>query len=312
MNASPLARACAVLGLAGLSTSCASQGRHDLSLELDGATDPSLDAGLEGGDPGSPDAGAVAEGSSPGEGGADAGAPTATPCAKLPLCDDFEADTPGMPPSPASWSLRNGCSNTPDLPGAGPAISIDSSVSHSGKNSVHVAGGDSCGYYFVNTGAFAKLPGQVYARFWARFSGPATAGHNGFVSLHVDGAMDQLRLGFQGGVMAWNYFGPDTTLPDIDPMGEVQSAATHPDQWDCIEFHLDPSNGHIEFWLNELAVPGLSYSGASTQGVNDQWHTSGPTSLAISDFGLGWLRLNDAYTAWFDDVALGGARIGCR
>jgi hypothetical protein len=200
-------------------------------------------------------------------------------------------------------------------------VGIDNSVSHGGKNSLRVVGGDSCGYYAVNTSAFSKLTAQVYARVFARFSGAPTSNHNGFLSMVTGTATnflsmysnsDQVRLGFQGNVIAWNYLKTDATLPDIDSMGEAQSAATQPNQWDCIEFHLDQTTGHIEFWLNGTSVPGLSYDGTSVQGVSDNWHTGGPASLALKSFGLGWLGLNSQYTAWYDDVALSNSRITCK
>jgi hypothetical protein len=55
----------------------------------------------------------------------------------------------------------------------------------------------------------------------------------------------------------------------------------------------------------------LSFDGTITQGVTDQWARGGPSPAAPTDFGLGWLHLNEAMTVWFDDVALGNARIGC-
>jgi hypothetical protein len=244
-------------------------------------------------------------------------------CSSLPLCDGFESDTPGMPPNPALWTVLMGCNpNTTNAPvDGGLTVGVVDALAHSGKNSLRVVGGDSCGYYAINTSAFPTLPGQVYARFYAQFSGPPTANHNGFVSMYSGSAtnflsmysnMEQLRLGFQGSVVVWNYLSSDATLPDIDSTGEAESAATHPGSWDCIEFHLDPTTGTIEFWLNGTSVPGLSYSGASVQGVSDNWHSGGPTSLSLKSFGLGWLGLNDQYTAWFDDVALSDSRINCQ
>jgi hypothetical protein len=254
--------------------------------------------------------------------GASAEASAAVSCSSLPLCDGFETDTPGTPPNPSLWTVLMGCNpNMTDGPAdGGLLVGIDGTVAHSGENSLRVVGGDTCGYYAVNTSAFAALGTQVYARFYARFSGPPTSNHNGFLSMYSGSATDflstysnseQLRLGFQGNVIVWNYLSSDATLPDIDMQGEQQSAATQPDDWDCIEFHLDQSTGFIEFWLDGTSVPGLSYSGSSVQGVNDNWHSGGPSSLSLKSFGLGWLGLNNQYTAWFDDVALGGARIGC-
>jgi hypothetical protein len=228
-----------------------------------------------------------------------------------------------MPPDPSVWTVLMGCN--PNMANAavdgGLTVGVDNAVAHSGKNSLRVVGGDSCGYYAVHTGAFARLTGQVYARFYAQFSGPPTNNHNGFVSM-VSGAAtnflsmysnsEQLRLGFQGNVIVWNYLSSDATLPDIDPMGEAESAPTHPNAWDCIEFHLDPTTGHIEFWLDGTSVAGLGYDGTSVTGVSDNWHSGGPTSFALKSFGLGWLGLNNQYAAWFDDVALSDIRILCQ
>ncbi len=275
--------------------------------------------------------------SSSGDAGGGQGGAAPAGCSGLPLCDGFESDTAGMPPNPQLWTVLMGCNpqtttnpgGTPDGPAAGGGllVMVDSSQAHSGSNSLRVVGGDSCGYYAINTSAFATLGPQVYARFWARFSGAPTMNHNGFVSMYSGNATnflqmysnsEQLRLGFQGNVIVWNYSSSDATLPDIDPMGEMQSVASPANEWSCIEFHLDQTTGDIEFWFQaqasatEASVQGLSYAGTATAGVSDNWHGGGPTSLELKSFGLGWLGLNNQYTAWFDDVALGNSRIGCQ
>jgi hypothetical protein len=192
-------------------------------------------------------------------------------------------------------------------------VGVDSTQHHSGSNSLRVVGGDSCGYYAVNTSAFASLGGQLYARFWVRFSGAPTQGHNGFLAMSTTGG-DHFRLGFQDAVVAWNAQKSDATLPDMDPQGTSQSVSTAAATWTCIELHIDPNNGHIEFWLNgsTSTVPGLSYDGISVQGVNDQWARGAPAPPRPIDLALGWLALNDQQTVWFDDVALSSARIGCQ
>jgi hypothetical protein len=198
-------------------------------------------------------------------------------------------------------------------------VGVDNSQSHSGKNSLRVVGGDSCGYYAVNTSAFSKLAGgPLYARFYARFSGAPTQNHNGFLSMTTSGAGDaggdHVRLGFQDQVIAWNAQNSDSTLPDMDPQGTTLSTMTTPDNWDCFEFSVNYQAGDIQFWLNGTQVQGLSFSSTQTamQGVNDQWAKGGPkVPLAVTSFGIGWLGLNNQYTVWFDDVALASSRIGC-
>jgi hypothetical protein len=264
-------------------------------------------------------------------------------CTKLALSDGFETDTPGMPPNPALWHPYMGCNqaNMADgpAPDGGLFIEVDNAQHFSGNNSLRVVEGDSCGYYAINTSAFSQLGEQVYARFYGRFSGNmetpdsgmATQNHNGFLSMYSGSTLGsdsnffnvyntstatsgQLRLGSQSDVLDWNNIitWHDATLPDLDPMGEMGSVNPAANQWNCFEFHIDQSTGHIEFWFNDASVTGLSWDGSNVSGVNDQWYSMGPpTPLMLQSFGLGWLNLSVTETAWYDDVALASCRIGC-
>jgi len=243
-------------------------------------------------------------------------------CGSLPLCDGFESDTPGMQPNASRWTVNMGCNpNMQDTAtDGGLLVGVDNTQSHTGKNSLRVVGGDSCGFYVVHTAALSRLAGgPLYARFYARFSGPPTQNHNGFLSMSTagtgDAGGDHVRLGFQDQVIAWNAQNSDSTLPDMDPQGTTLSTTTTPNNWDCLEFSVDNKAGDIQFWLNGNPIQGLSFaaSQAPTQGVNDQWARGGPkVPIMVTSFGLGWLGLNNQYTAWFDDVALASSRIGCQ
>jgi hypothetical protein len=250
-----------------------------------------------------------------------------------------------MPPDPTLWHPYLGCNqaNMADgpAPGGGIFIGIDTSQHHSGNNSLRVIGGDTCGFYAINTSAFPKLGNQVYARFYALFSGSAntpdagvaTQNHNGFLSMYSGAPSGtdpnfyndynagtatggQLRIGSQAGVLDWNNLIPDSmadsTLPDLDTPGEMESVDPAANRWNCFEFHIDQTNGHIEFWFNGASVAGLSWDGSNVTEINDQWYAKGPpVPLALQSFGLGWLGLSVAETAWYDDVALANCRIGC-
>lgn len=347
------------IALVGL-TGCAASGNTDgntPSTDRDGSAggldghlaDPGMDAPKD-----SPTSNPVADGASMaadaalGEAATDAGEGGSLDCNRLPLCDDFESDAPGMPPDATRWHVFMGCTpGTPNAPvsGGGLTVGVDSSAHHSGRYSLRVVGGDSCGYYAIHTSAFSKLGPQVYARFYARFSGiagggdasAATQGHNGFLSMYSGSpsgtdpnfytnysnaktpGSGQLRLGFQSSVVDWNDIivpmsggGADTTLPDLSPMGTRMSISPAANDWNCFEFHIDQTNNHIEFWFNGASVSGLSWDGGSVQGVNDQWASQGPPPLQLQSFGLGWLQLGGQETAWFDDVALADTRIGCQ
>jgi len=267
----------------------------------------------------------VGDGGSPnGDGAAGGGG-----CAGLPLCDDFESDTANMPPN--GWTVVMGCdpattqnpNGTMDGPAAGGGIlvGIDATQAHSGTNSLRVVGGDSCGYYAVNTAAFtsdAALGTQTYARMWARFSEAPPSSHNGFLSMNTTSMAshqpDLLRLGFQNDVIEWNWYGTDSTLPDTDSAGAAQSVAPMANTWVCIEFHIDATTGNIEFWYNGASVttPGLSWNGTAAA-YQTGWTGGGwKSGIAPTSLGLGWGSFNGVMmTTWFDDVALGTSRIGC-
>lgn len=234
-------------------------------------------------------------------------------CAVAAFCDDFERGMPGSVPDPDRWTVLLGCNpNTVNRPasGGGLVVGVDEAQAHGGTRSLRVVGGDTCGYYAVSASAFQAAPGpEVYVRFWARFSGAATQNHNGFLSIPTGG--DHLRLGFQNQVLSWNAQQSDATLPEMSPQGTALSRAPLADAWTCIEFHLSASNGHLELWLDGTSVAGLGYAGQDEQGVTAQWSRGGFSSFAPESLGLGWLGLNAQMTAWFDDVAVAGARIGC-
>jgi hypothetical protein len=343
------------LGLAA--TACAGSGNGPAGEPQEGSDAASSSSSSSGGGSGSSSGGAATDGSV-GDGEVDAHPLDATTseagsvapppeagavsCSSLPLCDDFESDTAGAAPNPTLWHPFMGCNpNNANGPatGGGLLIGVDSSMHHSGANSLRVVGGDSCGYYAIHTGAFTTLGQQIYTRFWALFppgggsggdAGAATPNHNGFLSMYSGATSGsdpafytnygqsgptsgQLRLGFQANVVDWNNIinGMDSTLPDLDPMGTMLSVDPQANTWNCYEFHIDETNNHIEFWYNGASVSGLSFSGVSTQGVSDQWSTQGPPPLQIKSFGLGWLALNGSETVYYDDVALAGVRIGC-
>lgn len=264
--------------------------------------------------------------------------------------DGFEAYGAGGPPDQSVWHSLLGSGQSYLQIDAGPSsgglyIQIDSSQHHAGTNALRVTQGDGNGYYAVNTSAFSKLGQQVYARFYARFSGGsgtvdggfATTGHNGFLSMHsgyppntdpnfwTDYANEpsghvggELRIGVQGNALDWNNWisSADGTLPDINSTGAAQSINPPANAWNCYEFHVDQSTGYLEFWYNGASVSGLSWSGPTdpgiAAGVKTDWAQKGPAvPLSLQSFGLGWLNLGVSETVWYDDVALANCRIGC-
>jgi hypothetical protein len=231
-----------------------------------------------------------------------------------------------MPPNSSLWSLvgRAGCSGTgnPGAPIVYPIV-VDNTQSHSGTNSVKVAGGDSCGPLMVNTSAFSSLNGsEVYGRFFvhmsdttAMFDHAALAG----LGLTAGGAINpgdqagylQLaseQTGNATNMLMWQTL-DGNILPNKNSAGGAQSAYLTATGFTCIEFHTSDSAKAIETWVNGTAVVGLTDPPQPTSGT--QWVA--PSPFTLTSFGLGWIVFGaPTMTLWFDDVALAGSRIGCQ
>lgn len=268
------------------------------------------------GDGGANDAG-VAEGGSTGS------------CAGLALCDDFESDTANSPPNAArwiSWGTR-GCSGSgnPSAPVIFP-ITIDSTASHSGSQSLKVEGGDSCGAFAVNTSAFASLSsGEVYARMWVKLDPTKVFTHaimlgggllpvgDGGTGFNGPGDLFSLQPETNGGTSTSVFYWGVQDSNVMPPMNSSASSSTtylSGTGFSCLEFHVSKAQKVVETWINGTAVSGLT----STSSVNSGWQA--PASLALTSLALGWVDFHGpdspAFAVWFDDVALSSTRIGCQ
>lgn len=230
-------------------------------------------------------------------------APPPAGCADAPVCDDFEQQTGGAPAG--RWTV--GAAN---CQGTG-TVTVDTAVAHSGTRSVRVAGGGGyCNHAFFGT----SVPGSgvLYGRFWVRHTTPLPAGHVTFLALRdtADGGRD-LRAGGQNRALQWNRESDDATLPAQSPAGVAQSVPLATGTWSCFEFAIDGAAGQLRTWLGGTEVPGLVVDGVPTPDVDQQW-LARAWHPAVTDLRLGWESYgSDADTLWFDDVALGAARIGC-
>jgi hypothetical protein len=249
----------------------------------------------------------------------------------MPLCDDFESDTVGSPPSSSLWTLvgTKGCSGTgnPSAPVIYPIV-VDTTQDPTRKQAVKIMGGDSCGPIMLNTSGPATLAGKdVYGRFYLNLTSTSmTFDHTALMGLGLVGdagssfnPSDQasyLQLASEGAGNATNVFMWQTLdgniLPDKQTSGGAQSTYPMANTWTCIEFHTSPSGG-LETWVNGTAIAGLTFvpgTTAHTSGVNDHWTPISPFSP--TSLGFGWIVFGGpTMTLWVDDVALAGSRIGC-
>ncbi len=226
-------------------------------------------------------------------------------CTTALICDDVEGQTGTAPSGAWAVSMR-------DCAGTGTA-SVDSTVAHSGTRSFRVNGkAGFCNHAFVGRTDIATVGSVVFGRFFVRHSTLLPDGHVTVLAMRDsnDGSKD-LRMGGQNRAMQWNRESDDATLPAQSPAGVAQSIPLPTGAWTCVEFSVDGPAGQLRTWVNGTEVAGLRDDGVPTQDVDAQW-LGRAWHPALTDFRLGWESYSTGDdTLWFDDIALGRARIDC-
>jgi hypothetical protein len=286
----------------GCATDPTTGGPHEApALVSSDAAANGIDAG-SGADEPTLDAARAIEASIPTASDADAG---------FALYDDFESAAVGGPPNPSLWTVVS-----PDCSGTG-TLAIDDSEAHSGHHSVRVDGGGGyCDHvFFSNASAITGLGdggGQVYARFFVRLGAALGQGHVTFVAMEdQNDGDDDVRMGGQDAILMYNRQSDDATLPTLSPTGVGDSVVIPAATWTCIEFHIDPSAGTIDTWVNGAEVPGLVEDGTAVADISTQWLAK-TWRPSLATFQVGWESYaGETMTLWFDDVALASFRVGC-
>jgi hypothetical protein len=222
-------------------------------------------------------------------------------CGTAAICDGFE--------TAGTWT-----SVFKDCAGAGTAT-VDTSTVHSGTHSLRVDGAAGyCNHVFAGFTAPVSGIGPVwFGRFYVRHSTALPAAHVTFMALKdsADGGND-LRMGGQNGALQWNRQSDDATLPAQSPVGVSMSTPLPVNQWECVEFMVNGTNGTLDTWLNGTQIAGLHEDGVPTADVDQQWLARTNWRPSLVDFRLGWESYGEgADTLWYDDVVLGATRIGC-
>ncbi|KAJ3029793.1 hypothetical protein HDV00_009434 [Rhizophlyctis rosea] len=207
------------------------------------------------------------------------------------ISTDFEGGIP------SGWSTV--------VSSSGGSAVLDSSKAHSGSNSIKVtsSGGYANHVFFgLSDISSVKAGGDIYGRYWANFQTALTQDHVTFMSMD-DPVATNLRMGGQFGVVDWNRASDDSIMPDGSPQSIAASTAITAGKWTCFEFHLSPSTGQIETWIDGAAISGLTTP-------QSRWGSSYKPNP--SSWGLGWESYGSgANTIWYDDLALSNSRIGC-
>ncbi|KAJ3029797.1 hypothetical protein HDV00_009438 [Rhizophlyctis rosea] len=175
---------------------------------------------------------------------------------------------------------------------------------HSGNGVTVKGAGGYCGHIFFGTKSVPS--GDLYVRFWAKFSSAFTSSHVSFLTMDDATTGKHLRMGGQSGILMFNRESDDATLPNLSPDGIAQSKAITANQWTCIEFHV--GSGKIETWVNDAALPGLTTGSGS---YTSQFQ-SGAMNFKITSVNFGWESYGgDVNTVVYDDIAISSSRNGC-
>ena len=228
-------------------------------------------------------------------------------CQGKALCDDFESVAVGAVPDLGKWSLD------PNSLAAN-GVTIDSTKSYRGKNSVRIQAGRWVlgPMMFSNTVPLA-IASMWYIRAFLYLSSQSGNSSGDFLAIRdMEDPTRYLMLGFNSGYMAYSFAqGPNIGQP-ILPSAQLASSykATFA-TWICVEMRYDVANKQIHTWIDGVDTAALRADGTATSGVDDTWMLM-PTFEPSGQVGFGWwAQQGVASPVYLDDVAVDSNRIGC-
>ncbi|HEX6277439.1 MAG TPA: hypothetical protein VFZ53_30560 [Polyangiaceae bacterium] len=185
--------------------------------------------------------------------------------------------------------------------GDGTAV-IDTTVAHSGTRSVHVT---QIGYNaFATLKGAGLFPSRFYVRVFLRLATPMTGGHNTYFIAGLaamQGAPYESRIGVMNEMLMINqpqgdrgFLSNQNFYVDHLP-GAVITAST----WSCVEVLFDPGASTINVWLEDMPISDLNRT---------DWQQE---SFDVVRFGFERYAGPDS-EIWYDDIAVGSQKIGCR
>jgi len=214
------------------------------------------------------------------------------------FCDDFEKRAAGPVSSSTPW--------VPQIIGSG-TLTIDTTTAHSGGKSLHVHAGDDDYDTLLAFHDATVLPapqGKFYARAFIRLGRAMATGHNSYLiadPFATPGSGNNVRIGEDNGMLMYTISG--------DSHGALSNANYYtdhkpgvvfaPSTWVCLELLIDASRPELDVWVDGAEIPDLH-------------HTDWPLdSYDTLRFGFEKYA-GPGIDIWYDDIAIGTARIGCQ
>jgi len=145
--------------------------------------------------------------------------------------------------------------------------------------------------------------GALYIRAYMRLSEAMSAGHNTFIVADLKsapGTGNAFRFGEMNAMLMYTVTG-DThgaLANDNYYTDQLPGAAIEPESWACVEILLDPQKPEIRVWLDSVEIPDLH-------------HTDWPLDV-YDAIRFGFEKYAGPVSdVWYDDIAVGSARLGC-
>ncbi len=251
-------------------------------------------------------AGAVSAGGTGGSSGSSS-AVGSFPCGALGvfLCDDFESSVSGTLPNTERWKV--------DLINS-ESVLVDSGEAHSGRHSVKVLGN---GYraFLRPTYGLPTPDNSLFVRVFVRSSTPMGSGHSTYVEAGKN-AMDEheLRVGYHYKMLDVNLMPGDSEQlsngRDYDDGTPGLQFA--PNTWYCLEVHFDGQHSEARVWVNDTEILPLHVTNWNPN-MKEGFRNLTDWAPSYASVGIGYEKYSgDPATLWYDDIALGTQRIGCR
>ena len=234
-----------------------------------------------------------------GAGGAPtAGAGSASCSPNYLLCEDFEAASVGT--APAGWTAHGAASVTADQANRG-KHSLKVNPSNNGERRI----------YHDATMLGAQHWGRVYYRVQLPVPDPFV--HSTLVAFTGKGpTVGDAEFRFVDTVKnAKNNGGKHQFIYNVQPQGAEFGTGTaydwsFEDTWHCVEWHVDSTTQSFQFYFEGKQA--LSFN----KGAGNFAGSELPEKFA--QVRVGWNNYQSAppgFTAWLDDLALSGERVGC-
>jgi hypothetical protein len=209
--------------------------------------------------------------------------------------DDFEAAAIGD-----DW--------TQNINGNG-TFSLDTAIFKNGSQSVKIAGSGFHTMLQLDAPSFPTTATKIYVASWFRLGVDITQAHYIWVEAG-DAVNDQheVRVGANIGLLQTNQF--QNGEVDLREPGIVPAAGT----WYCLEYAVDWTNHELEVWLDGALMQGISTTDWVQKDPQNGGYSPGS---GLSDWApvVQALRFGaelQGHDIWFDDIAVGTEKLGCR